>query len=144
MRGTEKTIHNEETSNVDLAESMGDLKVRCCGMGGKVKLMFSQNKLEAQYAAKRQTHESEVQDLKQQLELKANEIRSLNATVDGLKSVNEELKVCHFSIRWFVRQARHLKVDPPIASICCHLGRPRGRENSGRERAGSRTRPEGH
>ncbi|KAF9652870.1 kinesin heavy chain [Thelephora ganbajun] len=72
----EKTIHDEETSNVGLAESMGDLK----------------NKLEAQYAAKRQAHESEVQDLKQQLELKTNEVRSLNTTIDGLKSVNEELK----------------------------------------------------
>ena len=28
---TEKTIHDDETSDVDLAESMGDLKVRCCG-----------------------------------------------------------------------------------------------------------------
>jgi kinesin family member 5 len=71
--------------------------------GGGVRLMPSQNKLEAQYVARRQAHESEVQDLKQQLELKANEIRSLNTTIDGLKSVNEELKVCHFSIRWFVR-----------------------------------------
>lgn len=31
-RNTEKTIHDEETSNVDLAESMGDLKVQCFGM----------------------------------------------------------------------------------------------------------------
>ena len=52
-----------------------------------------QNKLEAQYAAKRDAHLSEVQDLKQQLELRSNEIRSLNATIDSLKSVNEELKV---------------------------------------------------
>ena len=52
-----------------------------------------QNKLEAQYAAKRDAHAGEVQDLKQQLEIKGNEIRTLNATIDGLKSVNEELKV---------------------------------------------------
>ena len=96
---TEKTIHDEETSDVDLAESVADLKVRCPWHVGKLTLIPSQNKLEAQYAAKRQAHESEVQDLKQQLELKANEIRSLNTTIDGLKSVNEELKVCHFSIR---------------------------------------------
>jgi len=70
--------------------------------------MPSQNKLEAQYVAKRQAHESEVQDLKQQLELKSNEIRSLNTTIDGLKSVNEELKVCHFSIRWLARRVRLL------------------------------------
>lgn len=52
-----------------------------------------QNKLEAQYAAKRDAHSGEVVDLKQQLELKGNEIRTLNATIDSLKSVNEELKV---------------------------------------------------
>lgn len=52
-----------------------------------------QNKLEAQYAAKRDAHAGEVQDLKQQLEIKGNELRTLNATIDGLKSVNEELKV---------------------------------------------------
>ncbi|CAL1704433.1 unnamed protein product [Somion occarium] len=72
----EKTINDEEVSNVDVGESMAELK----------------NKLEAQYAAKRDAHASEVQDLKQQLEIKGNEIRTLNATVDSLKSVNEELK----------------------------------------------------
>ncbi|KAI9065179.1 kinesin heavy chain [Trametes sanguinea] len=72
----EKTIHDEEVSNVDIVESMAELK----------------NKLEAQYAAKRDAHAGEVQDLKQQLELKGNEIRTLNATIDSLKSVNEELK----------------------------------------------------
>ncbi|KAK0197092.1 kinesin heavy chain [Armillaria mellea] len=72
----EKTIHDEETSNVDIAESMVDLK----------------NKLEAQYAAKRDAHLSEVVDLKQQLDMKANEVRSLNASIESLKSVNEELK----------------------------------------------------
>ena len=54
---------------------------------------FLQNKLEAQYAAKRDAHAGEVLDLKQQLEMKGNEIRTLNATIDSLKSVNEELKV---------------------------------------------------
>ncbi|KAG6850993.1 hypothetical protein H0H93_004480 [Arthromyces matolae] len=72
----EKTIHDEETSDVDLAESMAELKA----------------KLESQYAAKRDAHQSEVSDLKQQLELKGNEVRSLNASIDSLKSVNEELK----------------------------------------------------
>ena len=52
-----------------------------------------QVKLEAQYAAKREAHLSEVTDLKQQLELKGNEIRSLGASIDSLKGVNEELKV---------------------------------------------------
>lgn len=72
----EKTIHDEETSNVDVAESMVELKA----------------KLEAQYTAKREAHISEVADLKQQLELKNNELRSLNASIDSLKGVNEELK----------------------------------------------------
>ncbi|EPT06161.1 hypothetical protein FOMPIDRAFT_1021204 [Fomitopsis schrenkii] len=72
----EKTIHEEEVSNVDVAESMAELK----------------NKLEAQYTAKRDAHLSEVQDLKQQLEIRTSEVRTLNATIDSLKSVNDELK----------------------------------------------------
>lgn len=72
----EKTIHDEEVSNVDVAESMADLKA----------------KLEAQYAARRDAHSGEVQDLKQQIDIKGNEIRTLNGTIDSLKSVNEELK----------------------------------------------------
>jgi kinesin family member 5 len=55
-----------------------------------------QNKLEAQYAAKREAHHSEILDLKQQLELKGNEVRSLNTTIDNLKGMNEELKVCFY------------------------------------------------
>lgn len=46
-----------------------------------------------QYAAKRDAHASEIQDLKQQLDIRSNEVRTLNATIDSLKSVNEELKV---------------------------------------------------
>lgn len=55
--------------------------------------LITQNKLEMQYAAKRDANIGEVSDLKQQLELKTNEIRTLNASIDSLKSVNEELKV---------------------------------------------------
>ena len=51
------------------------------------------NKLEIQYATKRDALLSEVTDLKQQLEVRNNEVRSLNASIDSLKSVNEELKV---------------------------------------------------
>ncbi|KAF8746120.1 hypothetical protein AX14_000172 [Amanita brunnescens Koide BX004] len=60
----------------DRAEAVADLK----------------DKLEAQYAAKRDAQLSEIADLRQQLEVKANEARSLNATIESLKSVNEELK----------------------------------------------------
>ncbi|TFK76420.1 kinesin heavy chain [Pluteus cervinus] len=72
----EKTIHDEESSNVDFSESVADLKA----------------KLEAQYAAKRDAHLSEASDLKQQLEMKGNEVRNLNASIESLKNVNEELK----------------------------------------------------
>jgi hypothetical protein len=43
--------------------------------------------------ARQQAHTSEIQDLKLQIELKGNEIRSLVSANDGLKGVNEELKV---------------------------------------------------
>jgi hypothetical protein len=43
--------------------------------------------------ARQQAHMSEIQDLKLQIELKGNEIRSLVSANDGLKGVNEELKV---------------------------------------------------
>ncbi|KAI0302054.1 kinesin heavy chain [Russula brevipes] len=72
----EKIIHDEEASNADIARSTAQLK----------------NKLETQYAAKREAHQSEVGDLKQQLDMKGNEVRNLNASIDSLKSVNEELK----------------------------------------------------
>lgn len=49
--------------------------------------------MEVQYAAKRDALLSEVSDLKQQLETKNNEVRNLNASIESLKSVNEELKV---------------------------------------------------
>jgi len=55
--------------------------------------LYQQNKLEAQYAAKKDAHISEAVDLKQQLEMRANEMRALNGTIDSLKSVNDELKV---------------------------------------------------
>jgi len=54
------------------------------------------NKLEIQYAAKRDALLSEVSDLKQQLETKNSEVRNLNASIDSIKSVNEELKVCYY------------------------------------------------
>lgn len=56
-------------------------------------LSLLQDKLELQYAAKRNALLNEVADLKQQLEERTNETRTLNASIDSLKSVNEELKV---------------------------------------------------
>lgn len=49
-------------------------------------------KLEAQYAAKREAQQSEIADLKKQIELKAREAMSLQATNESLKGANEELK----------------------------------------------------
>jgi kinesin family protein 5 len=72
----EKIIHDEEDSNADVTRSTTELK----------------NKLEAQYAAKRDAHQSEIADLRQQLEMKSNEVRTLNVSIDSLKSLNEELK----------------------------------------------------
>jgi hypothetical protein len=88
-----------------------------------------QNKLETQYAAKREAHQSEVADLKQQLEMKGNEVRSLNASIDSLKSVNEELKVGSGDIVVGARTPS----DFLLACFRCHIGWHRGWEEFGRE-----------
>ena len=54
---------------------------------------MTQSKLEAQFAAKRESHAREVKDLNQQVELKSNEVRTLNSNISELKNLNEELKV---------------------------------------------------
>jgi kinesin family protein 5 len=115
----EKTIHEEESSNVDVAEMMADLKVALyISDTGILKLKpSSKNKLEIQYAAKRDALLSEVLDLKQQLETKSNEVRNLNASIDSLKSVNEELKV-HYS---FLLSCQAL--NRSLACICCDICR---------------------
>ena len=78
-----------------------------------------QIKLEAQYNAKRETQLNEVSDLKQQLELRNTEIRNLNASIDSLKSVNEELKVGPFrpSSRSSLTQGHSERLPlPPLGS----------------------------
>jgi hypothetical protein len=94
-------------------------------------LRNSQNKLEAQYAAKRDAHLSEVADLKQQLEMRGNEIRTLNGSIDSLKSVNEELKVR----RWKLAAGR-VSLTMAIACFCRNICWYRGWQESCRERAG--------
>jgi kinesin family protein 5 len=93
----EKTIHDEENSNLDIADSMVELKVKNIllriALQRSLTHVLSKSKLEAQYQAKQQAQANEVVDLKQQLELKGNEVRSLNSTIENLKGVNEELKV---------------------------------------------------
>ncbi|KAG8720814.1 hypothetical protein FRC08_018017 [Ceratobasidium sp. 394] len=72
----EKTINTEESSNLNASESIAELK----------------SKLEAQYSAKREAQAAEINDLRQQLEQKTNDIRLMNNTVETLKGVNDELK----------------------------------------------------
>ncbi|CEL51581.1 Kinesin heavy chain OS=Syncephalastrum racemosum PE=2 SV=1 [Rhizoctonia solani AG-1 IB] len=72
----EKTIRDEGSRDIGAGESMVELK----------------DKLEAQYAAKREAHATELNELKQQLEQKTNDIRLMNSTVETLKGVNDELK----------------------------------------------------
>ncbi|KAJ7766446.1 hypothetical protein B0H14DRAFT_3510050 [Mycena olivaceomarginata] len=102
----EKTLNDEETSNVDLAESMADLK----------------NKLEVQYAARHDTHISEVADLKQQLEMRNNAVRSLDASAESLKSVNEELKrtfaVTSTDVKGYQRAARGVRRCQDVPNRC--------------------------
>jgi len=55
-----------------------------------------QHKLEAQYAMKLESALGDVNDLRQQLELKANEVKSSSAAVEELRAANAELEVrCH-------------------------------------------------
>ncbi|KAL5635356.1 hypothetical protein ACGC1H_004223 [Rhizoctonia solani] len=72
----EKTIRDEGNRDIGAGESMAELKA----------------KLEAQYTAKREAHATELNELKQQLEQKTNDIRLMNNTVETLKGVNDELK----------------------------------------------------
>lgn len=78
-----------------------------------------QNKLETQYTTKREAHLREVQDLRQQLEAKSNEIRSLTGNVTELKNLNEELKVRKLT-EFFVIICSD---RPRLASICCDVSR---------------------
>ncbi|KAF8628368.1 hypothetical protein AX15_003901 [Amanita polypyramis BW_CC] len=89
----------------DRAEAVADLK----------------DKLEAQYAARRDAQWSEITDLRQQLEVKATEARNLNAAIESLKSVNEELKV------FAVTPVPFFSFLIFTESICCNFGRNRRR-----------------
>jgi hypothetical protein len=72
---------------------MAELKVRLNPLPVLNGFIVGQNKLEAQHTAKRDAQQLEIQDLRQQLDHRSEEIRSLNSHIDGLKGVNEELKV---------------------------------------------------
>lgn len=72
----DKTIQDEESNNVNLNDTIADLK----------------GKLETQYASRRDAQASEIADLKRQIELKAKETGSLAAANESLRNTNEELK----------------------------------------------------
>ncbi|EST09007.1 Kinesin, motor domain protein [Kalmanozyma brasiliensis GHG001] len=72
----DKSIKAEEANHVNVDVTIEDLK----------------NKLESQYASKRDAQTSEINDLKRQMEFKAKEIAVLTSNNDTLKSTNEELK----------------------------------------------------
>jgi hypothetical protein len=83
-------------------------------------------KLEAQFAVKREAHLNEVQDLKQQLDLKTNEVRNLNTSINELKNLNEELKVRALAHLLFQRL-----ILPLLACLCGYISRDRRWQESG-------------
>ncbi|KAI5475516.1 kinesin family member 5 [Pseudohyphozyma bogoriensis] len=72
----DKTIQDDERADTTLSANVQDIK----------------NKLEAQYAMKLEAAISDADNLKQQLELKAQENKTVNATVESLRSTNAELE----------------------------------------------------
>lgn len=82
---------------------------------------LNQVKLEAQYAAKRDIQLGEIADLRQQVEQRVQEAKSQALTIDSLKGVNEELKVC-LSSAWLhlpikMTQATFLIVFLPLSEL---------------------------
>lgn len=73
----DKTIADEEAnSNSDLTETIAELR----------------NKLETQYAAKRDAQVKEISDLKQELDRKASDAAQLSASLQQMKKANDELQ----------------------------------------------------
>lgn len=58
-------------------------------------LTFVQGKLEAQYAMKLEAALGDVTDLRNQLELKSNEVKTSSATIEELRAANAELEVSY-------------------------------------------------
>ncbi|KAF0427432.1 kinesin heavy chain [Gigaspora margarita] len=77
----DKTIAEEEAnSNIDITETIAELR----------------GKLEAQFAAKKEVQQKEIEELKQELEKKNEELHKLNSALTDLKRANEELQVIVF------------------------------------------------
>ncbi|KAI0225386.1 hypothetical protein L0F63_001825, partial [Massospora cicadina] len=73
----EKTIAEEEESEIRGHDAISDLKA----------------KIEAQYNSKKDIHLHEINELKEQLEVKCNELKGMKSALSELKHVNEELKL---------------------------------------------------
>lgn len=73
----EKTIAEEEESEIRSHDAISDLKA----------------KIEAQYNSKKEIHLQEINVLKEQLEAKCDELKSMKSALSELKHVNEELKL---------------------------------------------------
>ncbi|GES86895.1 kinesin heavy chain [Rhizophagus clarus] len=73
----DKTIAEEEANNnIDISETIAELR----------------GKLEAQFVAKKEVQQKEIDELKQELEKKNEELHKLNSALADLKRVNEELQ----------------------------------------------------
>lgn len=72
----DKTIQEDERADSSLAANVQDIK----------------SKLEAQFAMKLESALSDASDLKQQLELKAQENKSISASLEALRGTNAELE----------------------------------------------------
>ncbi|CAO3657520.1 unnamed protein product [Mucor hiemalis] len=75
----DKTIAEEEISaqkNADMEETISTLK----------------SKLEAQYASKKETQEKEIEDLKQEISEKNDNLHKLTASLSDLKDANDQLQ----------------------------------------------------
>jgi len=73
----DKTIAEEEANNnIDITETIAELR----------------GKLEAQFVAKKEVQQKEIDELKQELEKKNEELHKLNSALADLKKVNEDLQ----------------------------------------------------
>ncbi|RHZ77651.1 hypothetical protein Glove_174g172 [Diversispora epigaea] len=74
----DKTIAEEEANNnIDISETIAELR----------------GKLEAQFVAKKEVQQKEIDELKQELEKKNEELHKLNSALVDLKKANEELQI---------------------------------------------------
>ncbi|KAJ9060783.1 hypothetical protein DSO57_1027176 [Entomophthora muscae] len=73
----EKTIADEEETAAMSHEAIVELKA----------------KIEAQYNSKKEIHLQEITELREQLESKSSELKTMKSTLSELKHVNEELKI---------------------------------------------------